>query len=85
MFSKKNFAGTHLDGCVPHVAKTWKENSLIDKHIQVNCKKEEEHEPILISMIKSLMKDLEDEISLRNTLVSGKENPSNMHDKLGIL
>jgi hypothetical protein len=36
-------------------------------------------------MIKSLMKDLEDEISLRNTLVSGKENPSNMHDKLGIL
>jgi hypothetical protein len=29
-------------------------------------------------MIKSLMKDLEDEISLGNTLASEQENPSSM-------
>jgi hypothetical protein len=44
---------------------------LRDKHIQVNCKKEEEEEEsILIATIKSMMKDLEDEVSLRNTLTS---------------
>ncbi len=59
-----------MDGYVPHVAKTYKESLLRDKHIQVNCKKEEEQEPIPIVMIKSLMKDLEDEVSLKNTLGS---------------
>ncbi len=32
-----------------------------------------------------MMKDLEDEISLRNTLASAQENPSNMHNKVIIL
>jgi hypothetical protein len=46
---------------------------LKDKHIQVNCKKEEKQEPSPIPMIKSLMKDLEDEVNLRNTLASEQE------------
>jgi len=36
-------------------------------------------------MIKSLMKDLEDEVSLRNTLASKQENPSSMQNKVRIL
>jgi hypothetical protein len=31
------------------------------------------------------MKDLEDEVSLRNTLASEQENPSNMQNKVKIL
>jgi hypothetical protein len=64
----------------PHVAKTSKESLLKDKHIQVNCKKEEEQEPSPIATIKSLMKDLEDEVSLRNTLASEQKNPSSMQN-----
>jgi hypothetical protein len=38
----------------------------------------EKQEPIPIAIIKSLMKDLEDEISLKNTLVSEQKNLSSM-------
>ncbi len=79
------FSGTHLDGCVPHVAKTDKQILLTEKHIQVNCKKEEEQEPNPIAMIESLMKDLEEEISLRNTLANEQANPSSMQNKVRIL
>jgi hypothetical protein len=58
---------------------------LRDKHIQVNCKKEEEQEPSPIAMIKPLMKDLEDEVSLKNTLASEQENPLNMQNTVKIL
>jgi hypothetical protein len=51
---------------------------LRDKHIQVNYKKEEEQKPIPIAMIRSLMKDLEDEVNLRNTLANEQDNSSNM-------
>jgi hypothetical protein len=70
------FSSTHLDGCVPHIAKTDKQILLREKHIQVNCKKEEEQEPRPIAMIESAMKDLEEEISLRNTLANEQANPS---------
>ncbi len=79
------FSSTHLDGCVPHVAKTDKQILLREKHIQVNCKKEEEQEPSPIVMIESLTKDLEEEVSLRNTLANEKENPSSMQNKVRIL
>jgi len=42
-------------------------------------------EPNPTTTIKSLMKDLEHEVSLRNTLVSEQENPSNMQNKVRIL
>jgi hypothetical protein len=79
------FSSTHLDVCIPHVAKTDKQILLREKHIQVNCEKEEEQEPSPIAMIESLMKDLEEEISLRNTLANEQENPSSMQNKLRIL
>ncbi len=74
-----------LDGCVPHVANTDKQILLREKHIQVNCKKEEEQESSPIAMIESPMKDLEEEISLRNTLASEQANPSRMQNKVRIL
>jgi hypothetical protein len=58
---------------------------LRDKHIQVNCKKEEEQEPSPIAMIQPLLKDLEDEVSLKNTLANKQENPSNMQNTIKIL
>jgi hypothetical protein len=36
-------------------------------------------------MIESLTKDLEEEVSLRNTLANEKENPSSMQNKVRIL
>ncbi len=69
----------------PTLQKTDKQILLREKHIQVNCKKEEEQEPSPTAMIESLMKDLEEEISLRNTLANEQANPSSMQNKVRIL